>query len=237
MQTAIEDIHTDLNIDNRTAKDTLRWALTTFGNKIGIASSFGAEDVVLIDMAVKINPAINIFTLDTGRLHRETYELIEEIQERYNINIEVRFPDNNRVKEMVETHGVNLFYQNSDMRKLCCRVRKIEPLLEKLKDLDAWVCGLRQEQSVTRTDIHKIETDQLNNIIKINPLADWTDQDVWTYIRKHNVPFNKLHERGYPSIGCEPCTRAISTCEEIRAGRWWWEEPEKKECGLHGRRN
>jgi phosphoadenosine phosphosulfate reductase len=134
---------------------------------------------------------------------------------------------------MVKNHGLNPFYESTDLRKLCCRIRKIEPLLEKLKNLDAWICGLRQEQAVTRFEIKKVETDHLNNIIKINPLEDWTEEDVWEYIRKNNVPYNKLHDIDFPSIGCAPCTRAIKPCEEIRAGRWWWEEPEKKECGLH----
>ncbi len=237
MHTAIEDIQEGLNTKLQTAEETLRWALTTYGDKIGIASSFGAEDVVLIDMAVKINPEVNIFTLDTGRLHRETYELMEDIQDRYNIDIEVCTPDHNEVNKIIESHGANLFYQSLDLRRLCCKVRKIDPLQKKLKSLDAWVCGLRQEQSVTRTKIKKVEDDRANNIIKINPLADWTNQDVWNYIKKNNVPFNKLHESGYPSIGCEPCTRAIIPSEDIRAGRWWWEDPEKKECGLHRRRN
>jgi len=237
MHITAEDIQENLNSDHKTAEDTLRWALTTFGDKICIASSFGAEDVVLIDMAVRIDPAVRIFTLDTGRLHQETYDVMDKIRERYNINIEVCFPDKNKVQEMVKKHGVNPFYESTELRKLCCRIRKIEPLLEKLKDLDAWICGLRQEQAVTRFEIKKVEYDDLNNIIKINPLADWTEEDVWEYIRKNNVPYNKLHDIEFPSIGCAPCTRAIKPCEEVRAGRWWWEEPEKKECGLHSRNN
>jgi phosphoadenosine phosphosulfate reductase len=223
----------NFNFNYETGENTLRWALKTFDNKVAIASSFGAEDVVLIDMAVRIDPAVKIFTLDTGRLHQETYDVMDKIRERYNINIEVCFPDKNKVQEMVKKHGVNLFYESTDLRKLCCRIRKIEPLLEKLKDLDAWICGLRQEQAFSRLEIKKVENDHLNNIIKINPLADWTESDVWEYIRKNNVPYNKLHDIDFPSIGCAPCTRSISLCEDIRAGRWWWEEPEKKECGIH----
>jgi phosphoadenosine phosphosulfate reductase len=237
MHITAEDIQENLNSDHKTAEDILRWALTTFGDKICIASSFGAEDVVLIDMAVRIDPAVRVFTLDTGRLHQETYDVMDKIRERYNINIEVCFPDKNKVQEMVKKYGVNPFYESTELRKLCCRIRKIEPLLEKLKDLDAWICGLRQEQAVTRFDIKKVEYDDLSNIIKINPLADWTEEDVWEYIRKNNVPYNKLHDIEFPSIGCAPCTRAIKPCEEVRAGRWWWEEPEKKECGLHRRNN
>ncbi len=235
MQLTVNDIQKYLDLKHATAEDTLKWALTSFGDRIAIASSFGAEDVVLMDMAVRIDPEVKIFTLDTGRLHQETYDLMDRIRERYNINIEVCFPDKNKVQEMVKNHGLNPFYESTDLRKLCCRIRKIEPLLEKLKDLDAWICGLRQEQAVTRFEIKKVENDHLNNIIKINPLEDWTDEEVWEYIRKNDVPYNKLHDIDFPSIGCAPCTRAIKPCEEIRAGRWWWEEPEKKECGLHNR--
>jgi phosphoadenosine phosphosulfate reductase len=235
MHRTVEDIQKAFSSDRTTADDTLRWALGTFGDRIGIASSFGAEDVVLIDMAVKINPAVRIFTLDTGRLHQETYDVMDQIRERYSINIEVCFPDKHKVQEMVEEHGVNSFYQSPELRRLCCRVRKIEPLLAKLKELDAWVCGLRQEQAVTRTDIKNITFDTLNNILKINPIADWAESDVWDYIRENSVPYNALHDRDYPSIGCAPCTRAIQSSEDIRAGRWWWEDPAKKECGLHGR--
>jgi phosphoadenosine phosphosulfate reductase len=235
MQLTVKDMKY-LDLEHATAEDTLRWAMTSFGDRVAIASSFGAEDVVLIDMAVRIDPAVKIFTLDTGRLHQETYDVMDKIRERYNINIEVCFPDKNKVQEMVKNHGLNLFYESTDLRKLCCRIRKIEPLLEKLKDLDAWICGLRQEQAVTRFEIKKVEADHLNNIIKVNPLADWTEEDVWEYISKNNVPYNKLHDIDFPSIGCAPCTRAIKPCEEVRAGRWWWEEPEKKECGLHSRK-
>jgi phosphoadenosine phosphosulfate reductase len=215
------------------AESVLTWAFKKFGSRVGIASSFGAEDVVLIDMALKIDPFAKIFTLDTGRLHQETYEVMDAIRDRYGIAIEICFPEEERVKEVTEKNGFNLFYRNTDMRKLCCIVRKVEPLQKKLKDLDAWVCGLRQEQAITRAAIGKVEFDPSHRIVKVNPLADWTNADVWDYIRKNNVPYNKLHDRGFPSIGCAPCTRAIGPHEDIRAGRWWWEEPASKECGLH----
>lgn len=233
MQREIGVIQDGLDFDYETVENVLRWALSTFGDKVAIASSFGAEDVVLIDMAVKINPAVRIFTLDTGRLHQETYDVMDEVRKRYNIPIEVCFPDKNKVEEMIGKHEFNLFYQSIELRKLCCYVRKVEPLKEKLKHLDAWVCGLRQEQSVTRTHIKKVEFDSSSNITKINPLADWTNSDVWDYIEKNDLPYNKLHDKNYPSIGCVPCTREIKPCEDIRAGRWWWEDPGKKECGLH----
>jgi len=188
----------------------------------------------LIDMWAKINPKFRIFTLDTGRLPQETYNLMEEIRKRYNLNIEFYFPDYHKVEEMLNKYGPNLFYESVELRKLCCNIRKVEPLNRALKDLSAWVCGLRREQSITRQDIQKIEIDTAHNgIYKINPLADWKDADVWNYIRENHIPYNALHDKGYPSIGCAPCTRAIKPGEDIRAGRWWWERPEQKECGLH----
>jgi len=217
------------------AECILQWIFETYGNRVAIASSFGAEDVVLIDMAVKINPAARIFTLDTGRLSQETYQLMDEIRERYGILIEVCFPDRTGIRELIEGNGFDLFYKGVEQRKRCCAVRKIEPLREKLKELDAWVCGLRKEQSITRASVEKIEIDTSHgNVIKVNPLADWSEKAIWDYIRENNVPYNKLHDRGYPSIGCSPCTRAVRVVEDVRAGRWWWELPEQKECGLHG---
>ena len=172
-------------------------------------------------------------TLDTGRLPQETYNIMDATRERYGAAIDVFFPQAEAVQAMVAEHGLNLFYQSVDFRKLCCGVRKMEPLRRALSGLDAWITGLRRDQSVTRTDVHKVEWDTGNNLIKINPLVDWTHDDVWAYIRANNVPYNALHDRGYPSIGCAPCTRAIQPGEPERAGRWWWEHPETKECGLH----
>ncbi|MCM8784927.1 MAG: phosphoadenylyl-sulfate reductase [Candidatus Omnitrophica bacterium] len=222
------------DFENKTAEEILKFALEKYQNRVALASSFGAEDVVLIDMILKINPNARIFTLDTGRLPQETYDVMDRIREKYKINIEVYFPDAKLVEEMVSNYGFNLFYKSVELRQLCCKVRKVEPLNRALKGLDAWICGLRREQSVTRTEIRKIEIDTAHNsILKINPLADWTEKQVWNYIKENNVPYNALHDKGYPSIGCAPCTRAIKPGEDIRAGRWWWEAPEKKECGLH----
>lgn len=224
----------DDSLESKTAEEILKWSLEKYHDKTALASSFGAEDVVLIDMLVKINSKARIFTLDTGRLPQETYDVIDKIKEKYKINIEVYFPDTGSVKKMVNEYGFNLFYKNIELRQLCCKVRKIEPLNRALKNLNAWICGLRREQSVTRTEIKKVEIDRAHNsIIKINPLTDWTEKQVWDYIKENNVPYNKLHDEGYPSIGCAPCTRAIKPGEDVRAGRWWWESPEKKECGLH----
>ena len=215
------------------AEEILAWGLEAFGSRVAIATSFGAEDVVLMDMASKVAPGIRVFTLDTGRLHQETYEVMDEIKDRYSISIEVCFPGKESLAPMVHEHGHNLFYKDTSLRQLCCNVRKVKPLKAKLKELDAWICGLRQDQSMTRNSICKIEGDHANGLFKINPLMDWSNQDVWDYIKKHRVPYNRLHDKGFPSIGCAPCTRPVRMCEEVRAGRWWWESPEKKECGLH----
>ncbi len=231
------------DFESKTAQEILKWALEKFKDKVALASSFGAEDVVLIDMLSKIvqssavNTKFRVFTIDTGRLPQETYDLMDRIKEKYKINIEVYFPDKESVEKMVFEHGFNLFYKSVELRQLCCKVRKVEPLMRALKGLDAWICGLRRQQSVTRSDIKKVEVDHAHNgILKINPIADWTEQQVWDYIKENDVPYNELHDKGYPSIGCAPCTRAVKRTEDIRAGRWWWEEPQKKECGLHIRK-
>ncbi len=228
-------------IEPRTAEEVLAWALDTFHPRVALASSFGAEDVVLIDMLARIDPGGRIFTLDTGRLHAETYAVMEAIRARYGLAVEVMFPETETVETMVRERGVNLFYQSVENRKRCCAVRKVEPLGRALTGLDAWVTGLRREQAVTRGDVRKVEIDaDHGGILKINPLADWSWERVWAYIRAHDVPVNALHEQGYPSIGCAPCTRAVGPGEDLRAGRWWWEQdPAAKECGLHpaGRRS
>ena len=207
--------------------------LKQFGDRAALASSFGAEDQVITHMMRQLSSDCQVFTLDTGRLPQETYDLIEKTRKEYGIQIEMISPDSTLLNEITTNHGPNLFYDSVDCRKLCCHVRKVEPLKRKLSQLDAWICGLRREQSVTRGDLDVIEWDEANGLIKINPLADWTTEQVWEYIHKYNVPYNKLHDEGFPSIGCAPCTRAVKDSEDIRAGRWWWELPEHKECGLH----
>ncbi len=213
----------------------LRWAIDTFSPRLGLASSFGAEDVVLIDILSRLEPPTRVFTLDTGRLPAETYTLMDAIRDRYGLAIEVYFPQAEAVETMVRERGVNLFYKSVENRKLCCGVRKVEPLGRALRDLDAWITGLRRDQAVTRTRVEKIEVDRDHSgIIKLNPIADWSWDEVWAYIRTHEIPYNALHDRGYPSIGCAPCTRAVQPGEDLRAGRWWWEgDPAAKECGLH----
>ncbi len=224
-------------IRDASAEELLRWAFAEFGDGIAIASSFGAEDMVLLDIAIKVAEAPRVFTLDTARLPEETYVLIDRAREHYGIGIEVYFPDTSAVEEMERSFGVNLFYRSIEDRKRCCDVRKMEPLRRAMAGLDGWVCGLRREQAVTRVDVAKIEIDEGNGgILKFNPLADWTFEELWAYIRANDVPYNELHDKGYPSIGCAPCTRAVADGEDIRAGRWWWEAPEHKECGLHAKR-
>jgi len=222
------------SLEKATPQEVLRWALSTFGNAIALAWS-GAEDVAVLDMMHRIDPkAARAFVLDTGRLNPETYELIDEVQAKYKMRIEVLSPDAAAVEKMVAQKGINLFYRSLENRKECCGVRKVEPLNRMLKTLDGWITGLRRTQAVTRGKLSKVEIDfQHDKIVKVNPLADWTTAQVFEYLQANRVPTNKLHSMGYPSIGCAPCTRAVKPGEDERAGRWWWENPESKECGLH----
>jgi phosphoadenosine phosphosulfate reductase len=220
-------------VDVMTAGEVVRWALGRFGRHMALASSFGAEDVVLIDLLMREDRAARVVTLDTGRLPQETYNVIDAVRERYGLTVEVFFPHAEAVQTMVAAKGLNLFYHSIENRKECCGVRKLEPLGRALAGLDAWMTGLRRDQNVTRAGVGKLEWDDGHQIAKVNPLADWSWDDVWAHIRAHNLPFNALHDRGFPSIGCAPCTRAVQPGEDPRAGRWWWEHPETKECGLH----
>lgn len=228
----------ELNKIFQTSKpeDILKYFIETYKDKIAFASSLGLEDQVILKMISDVDKKANIFTLDTGRLFPETYDLIQKSESRYKIKIKIFFPDAEKVEEMVNTKGINLFYNSIDDRKLCCKIRKIEPLQRALKNLDVWICGLRKEQSVTRNDLQIVEWDENNNLIKVNPLKNWTFSQVKNYIDENNIPYNLLHDNGFPSIGCQPCTRAIADNEDIRAGRWWWENPETKECGLHAKK-
>ncbi len=222
-------------IESFSAQEILAWAFEAYHPRIALACSFQAEESVLIDMTHRLRGSdFRIFTLDTGRLNQETYDCMDAIRERYGVRVEVFFPDAARVENMVQERGLNLFYKSVESRKMCCGIRKVEPLNRALKNLDAWMTGLRREQAVTRADVRKVEIDKDHGgIVKINPLADWSHEQVWDYVRENNLPYNKLHDLGYPSIGCAPCTRAIQPWEDIRAGRWWWEKPDTKECGLH----
>lgn len=229
---AILDMPTDL--ETAPAQDVLRWALGQFPRRISLACSFSAEDLVVLDLMSRVVDQPRVFMLDTGRLHQETYDLADQVRRRYGIEIEVYFPNAESVQEMVREHGLNLFYQSVELRKRCCGVRKVEPLARALSAVDGWITGLRREQSPTRTQIPKVDIDEAHGgIYKVNPIADWTSEDVWHYVHEHNVPYNALYDQGYASIGCAPCTRPIQPGEPERAGRWWWEDPELKECGLH----
>jgi phosphoadenosine phosphosulfate reductase len=222
--------------DAAAAQDILRWGLDTFAPRIALSASFGSpEGMVLLDMMHGIDPArTRVFTIDTGRLHQETYELMDRVRARYGIEVEVYFPRAEAVEAMVRQHGLNLFYDSVELRKKCCGVRKVEPLERALADLDAWIAGLRPDQSVTRTDVRAVEIDAVHGgRIKLNPLVSWSRQDVLDYVERHHVPINRLHEQGYPTVGCQPCTRSIQPGEDERAGRWWWESEETRECGIH----
>ena len=215
-------------------EEILAWAYERFGERLLLACSFGAEDVVLLHMLHKITPKPRVFVLDTGRLHEETYDVMERCRQRYRIQFEVYFPAQAQVEAMLREKGAYSFYFSVEERKSCCHIRKVEPLQRALATCDAWITGLRRSQAVTRAGMEIVEQDDTaGGIWKINPLAAWDEKDVWDYIHAHNIPYNKLHDKGFPSIGCAPCTRAIEPGEPIRAGRWWWEAPEDKECGLH----
>ncbi len=197
------------------------------------ASSFGAEDMVLLDLIAKLGLDVDVFTLDTGRLPQETHDLIARARSEYGRPIRILFPDAAEVEAFVASHGSNAFYEGIELRKRCCEIRKLVPLRRALQGKRLWITGLRREQSVTRADVAVLEHDAGNGLMKLNPLADWSEQEVWAYLRKLDVPVNALHARGYPSIGCAPCTRAVQPGEDPRAGRWWWEQPTSRECGLH----
>ena len=220
-------------LKNASPQEVLGLVYERFKDKIAFASSLGYEDQVLTQMIATSCPEMKIFTLDTGRLFPETYDLIEKTVARYKPNFQIYFPDYQAVETMTNSKGVNLFYDSVDNRKLCCSVRKTMPLKRALHGLEAWITGLRRSQSITRTNLQIVEWDEANQLIKINPLINWNEDDVIIYINNHNIPYNLLHDKGFPSIGCQPCTRSIEAGEDVRAGRWWWELPEHKECGLH----
>jgi len=224
----------DFHLSARTAEEAVQQSLEHFGvARIALATSFGAEDQVLTDMIARANPAARIFTLDTGRLFQETYDTMQRSMDRYHIAYEVCAPEAADIAALVAKDGPNLFYLSVENRKACCNVRKMKPLRKELGTVDAWICGLRRDQSVTRTEVELVSWDAEFGIYKICPLFDWSEQQVWDYIKNNDVPYNALHDQGFPSIGCAPCTRAVLPGEDIRSGRWWWEAPEHKECGLH----
>jgi len=214
------------------ASDILSWAIDTFGDSFAIATSFQKEGMAIVDLASRISAGVRVFTLDTGRLPDETYQMMETVRQRYGMAVEIVFPERAEVEELVAIEGPNLFYSGVPARQSCCHARKVRPLERKLATLQAWATGLRRDQGETRSGIPKVERGP-NGLVKICPLADWSAARVEEYLARHEVPVHPLYARGYTSIGCAPCTRAVEPGESERAGRWWWEEDAKKECGIH----
>lgn len=219
---------------NKTAEEAIRYTLDNLGKeKVILASSMSIEDQVLTDLLIKINPEARIFFIDTGRHFQKTYDLMEETMQRYKFNYEVYAPNSEELEIVLSKQSPNFFYESIELRKKCCEIRKINPLKRVLSTVDGWICGLRREQSLTRKEVEIFEWDSSHSINKINPIVFWTEDMVWEYIKKNNVPFSNLYNNGFRSIGCQPCTRAVKPGEDVRSGRWWWEDPDKKECGLH----
>lgn len=225
-------IDTELNKRIKNAAALLQEIQTTH-KEVVFANSFGAEDMVLTDLISKHAPEISLFSLDTGRLPAETYTLLDKTVSHYGITIQTYFPDAEAVERFITDKGANAFYNSVELRKECCRIRKVEPLKRALAGKKAWITGLRREQAATRVELPVAEWDEGNGLHKFNPLTEWSQDDVWNYIKAFDVPYNELHDKSFPSIGCAPCTRAVAAGEDLRAGRWWWEDPLSKECGLH----
>jgi thioredoxin-dependent adenylylsulfate APS reductase len=214
-------------------EDVLRWTYSNF-EKVAIVASFQAESSVIIDLVSKIRPDFRVLTLDTGRLPQETHDMIDRVRDRYRIDVDALQPDPDEVRQMVGVHGTNLFLRSPDLRRQCCEIRKTRPLDRALRGYDAWVTGVRRDQAATRTNTQTVSIDRTHHgIAKIAPLAAWSKDQVWNYIRANDLPYHHLYDRGYTSIGCAPCTRATGPGEDDRAGRWWWEQNEVKECGIH----
>ena len=222
-------------LKNSDTRNIIKYFLDNYKNKVALSSSLAAEDQVLTDIILKEDRKAKVFTLDTGRLHSQTYEVMDATNLKYGVKIDVYFPNNENVQKLYKDQGINGHYESIQNRKNCCFTRKIEPLIRALEDVEVWITGLRSAQSITRNEMKLVEYDETFDVIKVNPLINYSEDEIWEYIKKNSVPYNKLHDQGYPSIGCEPCTRAVKSGEDIRAGRWWWENPEHKECGLHAK--
>lgn len=229
----LEELNSKLN--GKSASEIISFFLNSFGENIVFGTSLGAEDQVITYLLKESGLDFEIFTLDTGRLFPETYDLIDRTNSRYKIKIKTMFPESQEVETMVNKDGINLIYKSIELRKHCCQIRKLNPLKRALEGKEAWFTGLRKSQSITRADMQIVEWDQNSEMFKVNPLIDWSEEDVWNFINEKKIPYNTLHDKGYPSIGCQPCTRAIEKGEDVRAGRWWWENPDTKECGLHAK--
>jgi len=232
MKLNLEKINKDL--EGKTALDIVKWAYNTFEHDfVKLSTSFGAEGIALIHMLANTVESPRIFTIDTGRLFHSTYDVWQEVIDKYNVNIETYYPDANDVAELVSKAGPNLFYKSVENRKKCCYVRKVKPLKKALDDAQAWISGLRRSQAESRGSIQTVSFNETHDCYKIAPLVNWSEADVWEYIRNNGIPYDKHHDRGYFTIGCEPCTRPVRPAEGLRSGRWWWEDAEQKECGLH----
>lgn len=226
--------HFNKELNNKSPQEILTWCYQQYNpNKIKLSTSFGVEGCALIHMLVNLKIKPKVFTIDTGRNFQETYNLWQEIVTRFHVEIETYFPDPADITELTSYRGPNLFYANVENRKRCCYVRKVKPLLNALAGVDVWISGVRSEQSESRADLDPLTWDEKHQLIKISPLLDWTEVNVWEYVRNNDVPYNKLHDQGYPTIGCAPCSRPVRPVEEQRSGRWWWEMEEPKECGIH----
>ena len=236
---SLAELHLELlaaSFEDRSSQDLLRWAIGCYGRELAIATSFQAEGMVLLDMAWRIDPGIRVITVDSGRLRQETYDLIDQVRERYQIPIEVYSPAATELETFAGEHGLNPFYRSLELRVRCCEIRKVSPLTRALSGFDAWVSGQRREHLTTRRGIRVVERDRGHGgIVKLNPLANWSETQVWEYLRVNEVPYNALYDQGFTSIGCAPCTRPTRPGEDPRAGRWWWEAEATKECGIHCR--
>lgn len=229
-----QSLSPELEQKSQAVSELLSKALVDFGS-LTYANSLGLEAMVLTDIIWKHVPGIEIFSVDTGRLHEETYALLDRVQRRYGKRIKLYYPDAARLEQYVSKNGINGFYNGLDERLSCCSIRKVEPFRRAISGYKAWVTGVRREQSPARAQGAAVAWDEENGLYKVSPLLDWTKQDIWDYVRAHKLPYNPLHDRQFPSIGCAPCTRAVEPGQDSRAGRWWWENPESRECGLHPR--
>ena len=233
---AVDTPFTELSgsLENASARDVIAWAVEAFGDRVALCTSFQAEGMVILDIASRLRSLPRVFTIDTGRLPQETYDLIDAVRDRYGVDVEVHHPDGEDLTRFVGEQGVNPFYRSVELRLACCEIRKVNPLNRALAGYDAWITGLRRTQNATRAGVAKVELDPAHGgMLKLNPLADWDYESVWQYIRANDVPYNSLYDKGYTSIGCAPCTRPIEPGEDLRAGRWWWENGFPSECGIH----
>jgi phosphoadenosine phosphosulfate reductase len=223
-----------LELDDHEPREVLRWGMERFGGRLAICSSFQSDGMAILDMAWRIDPGVRVFTVDSGRMHPETYNLMEQVRQRYGLAIEVYYPNSAELEPFVLREGINAFYRAVPLRLRCCEIRKVNPLKKVLEDLDAWVTGLRRDQWASRSNIRKVEIDHDHGgLLKLNPLADWTEEEVWEYVHTNDLTYNALYDQGFTSIGCAPCTRPANPGEDARAGRWWWEKNAPKECGIH----